>query len=486
MKIKKLLGSLIAGTAMLAIAGIASADTKNINIYGASAQFSYWQAAMPYFLQNQSCNPIQWAASSDGNHMIVKATCGSDTVYVRYSNKASFDGLAAVKGNDGTAFLPTGASAQCTSTNDTSSTPGYDRLMLDETICTFVNAFDGNGNPTTPGACGTTATKCVPVTMAASDVKASSFLQKSMGAVNGPAGNPSGQSNLSYTQRNFSATTLNTAGLTSMNPFVVPFGFFVNKSVQQQIPYGTGTWNTISNISRLMAVSIFSGGVYSWKDFGADYGVFTAANGGGTEVTGDPINVCLRHAGSGSHATLDAAVIKGNGWGGTLLTQQKVNQSYIDGSGNVRNIYFNDGTGNEMDCINGGDWSANPGGTNGGINWTGYGAIGYADADRANKTNTVGPLNYQGFAPSRVNIRNGRYDFWTLQWLYWDATNNADYIANSTLINAMETFIDTPSNMNLVTSKAAYYATKPEMKVTKATADLSYPSRQTATNPQTP
>ena len=476
MKIKKLLGSLVAGTAMLAIAGMASAN--DINIYGASAQFSYWQAAMPYFLANQGCLGIQYSASSDGNHMIVQATCGGNLVNVRYSNKASYDGIAAVKGNNGSAFLPVGASVQCNAVNDPlSANPAYDRKMLDEAICTF-NAWttDVNGNTTsTPGACGTTATKCVQVTMAASDVKASSFLQKSMGAVNGPAGNPSGQANLTYAQRNFNAATLSTAGLTSMNPFVVPFGFFVNKSVQQEIPYSSGNWSTISNISRLMAVSIFSGGVTSWKDFGDDYRVWDGA----AVVAGNPLNVCLRHAGSGSHATLDAAVIKGNGWGGTLLTMQSV------GTGGARSIYFNDGTGNEMDCINGGDFSANPGGTNGGINWSGYGAIGYADADRANKANTVGPLNYQGFAPSRVNIRNGRYDFWTLQWLYWDATN-PDYLANIALIGNMENFIDTPANMNLVTSKAAYYATKPEMKVTKATADFSYPSRQTATNPQLP
>jgi hypothetical protein len=72
-----------------------------------------------------------------------------------------------------------------------------------------------------------------------------------------------------------------------------------------------------------------------------------------------------------------------------------------------------------------------------------------------------------------------------LEWLYWDPTN-ADYIANSTLINAMENFIDTPSNMNLVASKKNFYATKTEMKVNKATADLSYPSRGTATQPQLP
>lgn len=460
MKIKKLLGSLVAGTAMLAIAGTASAN--DINIYGASAQFSYWQAAMPYFLQNQGCTGVQYSASSDGNHMIVQATCGGSLVNIRYSNKASYDGLAAVKGNNGGAFLPTGATAQCPN--------GTDRLMLDEAACTFTPfTTDGNGNVTsTPGACGTTATKCVPVTMAASDVKASSFLQKSMGAVNGPAGNPSGQSNLTYSKRNFNATTLDTTGLSSINPFVVPFGFFVNKSVQWDSNYPNGVWVTIPNISRLMAVSIFAQyGATSWKDFGDDYRVSDYTNGG-VELTGDPLNVCLRHAGSGSHATLDAAVInKGNGWGNALLTAQSV------GTGGARSIYFNDGTGNEMDCINGIG------------SWTGLGAIGYADADRANKANTVGPLNYQGFAPSRVNIRNGRYDFWTLEWLYWDPTN-ADYIANSTLINAMENFIDTPSNMNLVASKKNFYATKTEMKVNKATADLSYPSRGTATQPQLP
>ena len=446
MKIKKVLGTLVAGTAMLAIAGTATADNKFINMYGASAQFSYWQAATPAFLTAQGCGAVSRSVSTDGNHGITQATCGGDTVYIRYSNKASYDGILALEGNNGVAY----GTPQCAN--------GTDRLMLDETVCTYA-AF-----PAAPGNCGATATKCVPVTLAASDVAGSSFQQKSSGNIKGPAGG--GQYTLA--QRTFTGvTTTAPVALSSQNPLIVPFAFFVNKGVQRETPpYGSGNWATISNINRLMAVHIYSGAVSSWKDFGDDFRVWDGA----AVVAGNPINVCMRHAGSGTHATLDYAVVRGNGWGGTL--------SFLQGA----NRYFNDSTGDMMNCINGGNWAGN--GT-GGVNWPAYGAIGYADADRANLANTAGPLNYQGEAPNRVNIRNGRYDFWTLEWLYLDPAN-ADYLASKAMIDAMEGFAGDPVNLTtLIPSKANYWATKAEMKVKKV-SDPSYPVRQVPTSPQLP
>ena len=77
MKIKKLLGLLIAGTAMLAIAGAATAATHNINLYGASAQFSYWQISIGDYLANVAgadAGSVFSSLSNDGKHFIVKAT----------------------------------------------------------------------------------------------------------------------------------------------------------------------------------------------------------------------------------------------------------------------------------------------------------------------------------------------------------------------------------------------------------------------------
>ena len=233
---------------------------------------------------------------------------------------------------------------------------------------------------------GATATKCVPVTLAASDVAASSFQEKSWGATNGPQGGGV----LTWANRNFAGLSTTVPNvLSSQNPIIVPYGFFANNSIKRSNDYPVGGpapgpadagWQTISNISRLMAVNIFSGLVTSWKDLGDDFLVVDNTN---TEVPGDPIVPCLRHAGSGSHATLDFSVIRGNGWGNNLITKAAAN----GGKG-----YFNDGTSQELACING----------VGGFN--GYGAIGYADADSpigaVNSLPNVVALTYQGEAPS--------------------------------------------------------------------------------------
>jgi len=457
---------LIVGTAMLAIAGTATAATHNINLYGASAQFSYWQISIGDYLANVAgadAGSVFSSLSNDGKHLIVKATFGggADTVYMRYSNKASFDGILALEDNDGSAYVSP-AVAQC---------PGQSnyRLMLDETACTWT-AWPAAAPK---GSCGATATKCVPVTLAASDVAASSFQEKSWGATNGPQGGGV----LTWANRNFSGLSTTVPNvLSSQNPIIVPYGFFANNSIKRSNDYPVGGpapvpadagWQTISNISRLMGVNIFSGLVTSWKDFGDDFLVVDNTN---TEVAGDPIVPCLRHAGSGSHATLDFSVIKGNGWGGTLITKAAAN----GGKG-----YFNDGTSQELACINGVS------------GFNGYGAIGYADADSpigaANSLPNVVALTYQGEAPSRVNIRNGRYDFWTLEWLYYDATNTdfTDPI-NNPIITGLEAYANDPTKLTSIIGppKSNFYSTPKEMKEVKT--DTTYPTRQVPLVPQLP
>jgi len=443
MKIKTALKTFVAGSALLALTGTAAAENIYINMYGASAQYAYWQDASAAYLTARGCTNIQRSKTSDNKHGITMATCGDNTVYIRYSSKSSYDGILALEGNNGSAY----ATAQCTS--------GYERLMLDPSVCTFTSSDQ------TPGNCGTSPTQCVPVTLAASDVAGSSFQQKSSGNIKGPAGGGT----YTLAQRTFTGVnTTSPVALSAQNPLIVPFGFFVNKGVQKQSAYPEGTWGSIDNITRLMAVHIFSGKVSSWKDFGADYRVWN----GSAEVTGNPINVCMRHAGSGTHATLDFAVVRGNGWGDSLSFMQSANR------------YFNDGSSDMMNCINGGDWSGS-----GGVNWPAYGAIGYADADQANLTNTVGPVKYQGETPSRASIRNGRYDFWTTQFLYYNP-NDSVYLANKDLIDGLETFAGNPTNLtNLIPSKANIWATKAEMKV-KKTTDSTFPARTTATSPQLP
>jgi len=224
-----------------------------------------------------------------------------------------------------------------------------------------------------------------------------------------------------------------------------------------------------------MAVSIFSGSVVTWTDFG---GGFQFA-GGGTLENPALITTCLRAAGSGSHATLDWAVMRANGWngGGSLL-------NFVSTGG--PNTIWTDGTGDEMNCIN-----------------TTAGAIGYADADRAlgmaplynssspafaipHYTNTI-PLQYNGQSPNRRNIRNGIYDnFYTLQWLY-ENTQNPDYTANPSNHPIAVALVNYASNASIISStdRSDFWASLNEMAFMKDN-DTTYPYYQGATTPVSP
>jgi hypothetical protein len=555
---KKLFQGALVGAAMLGLVGAASAATVEVNLYGASAQFLFWNDAADNFLSSKSCTGITQDQYNSA-HGITRGTCSGDTVYIRYSSKASYDGIYAVKGSANTDSCPN----------------AYQRKMVDEGTC----PWDGTGGS------NCTALKCVEVVLGCSDVAGETFTQSSSGQLKGPAGGGA-------TSRSFSG--ISTTGLDFYNPLVVPFGFFANNSVtvtkclapdptepagasvhkaisswgNQCVPdqngnsancigyykcqglvpsrcdynnlfnsnepacldggkcstnnpahntqalceaasgtwqlpscsnptYTTkatceanaGTWTAVNvwvasisakcnggvnanqnctrdnqcpdvalgntsckaipidNISRLMATMIYNGQAYTWKDFGDWYPSL-------------PIVACLRHAGSGTAATLDYAVMKGNGWGWGLVTAENASSP---------TIWFNDGSSDEMNCVN-----------------TLSGAIGYADADQIAGSvyyPNVHALKYQGVEPKRWKIRNGEYDFWSLQWIYGNPARTAYSSIKTGWIVPLVNFAADPANVP--STKAEYWATDAEMVYMKST-DQSYPGYRGASLPQLP
>ncbi len=411
--------TLLAGAAVLALSGAAQATDIDLNIYGASAQFLFWNEAAKDFLTARSCTGV--VNDGDSKNGITVGTCGADTITIRYSSKASYDGILATTG---------------------SSNP------------LAVNECGGNMfQRKMKTAYGSTATSCVDVHLGASDVAGESFVQQSHGALKGPLGG-------TWTDRSFSGVP--TTGLTPYQPLVVPFGFFANKAIKvstcesgalagnlctaatAEADCGAGVAcvaNTISNITREQAVQIFGGQVYSWKDFGQSYSV----DGGD-----DTLVACLRHAGSGTHSTLDKAVMSG---AMGLVSTENVSSP---------TIYFNDGSSDEMNCIN-----------------ALAGAIGYADADQANKTNTVS-LKYNGIPAARNMIRNGAYDFFSNQWMYEKA--GLDSVRHNLVVD-LAAFAADPAN--LPGTKASYWSAQAEMVFNKAN-DSSYPAYVGASIPGTP
>lgn len=433
--VKKILA---ASAATLMLAGVASAATTEVNIYGASAQYLFWNDTADDFMASKGCTNISQAKSSDGTQGITLGKAcsgfGGNDLIIRYTAKASFDGIMAMKNTEH-------PDAPTTCTNKAQ------RPMADETKITGTVV---------------TGTKCVDVTLGASDVAAEAFIQISSGNLKGPAGG-------GVVNRNFAANPVDGSGLTTYNPVVVPFAPFLSKDVTLStcgdglnagemcqtdadcpgFTAGNGcTAGPVENLSREMLVNIFSGQGYYWNDFGQGF-------------PAEPITACLRHAGSGTHATLDLAVMNSS-WGASVVQAQSAADPII---------WFNDGSSDEMRCING--------------NFGTKFAIGYADADQLVGTtaypNVYRP-KYNGFTPSRVNIRNGLYDWFSAQWLYEDPSE-PNFAKTHPVVDALIAFASDPAK--IPATKAGYWAAQGEMTWFK-NSDFSYPAFRGATIPQVP
>ncbi|GAB6095207.1 hypothetical protein JCM14469_14590 [Desulfatiferula olefinivorans] len=412
--VRKIVKSAVAGTCLMAMVTAANAAEYNVNIYGASAQYKFWTSAAPEFLAAQGCDGadirvakakingknhgIAWCAGSVGVNGVTGDGINGDghDYFIRYTDNASYDGVMAVQDNND--YIPSAdAAAGCDL---------GERLMADETNTTWG----------TVGAEGT-VNGVVPkdVIIGASDVAAETFNQKSNGDLLGPNGG-------APTNRDISGFTIDLDDYYAYRPIVVPFGFFANENV----PF--------DNMTRLMATSIFSGQVLNWNEFGAEGSL--------------PIVVCLRHAGSGTHATLDAAVMRGDVG---LLQSQVRPTDFLHTFGFSPVVWFNSGSGDEMACITSAD-----------------GAVGYADADAS--ASGVKAMDWMGVSAAKENIVNGQYDFWSNQWLYSSKSEPAE-IAD--LVADLNTYASNPANMPA--SRAPYWAAEDEMKVTKAT-DTAYPT----------
>ena len=443
---KQITGTLAATAALLAIAGMAQAAPAELNIYGASAQYLYWNAQAQNYAQNSlGCTASAPVNDTAKKHGFVSATNCSSTLVpvnaatgkrdldIRYSGIASAEGpLSVAKQAPLDAALATG----CNIANG-------ERLMY--------------ATPTTK--------VCKQVHVGTSDVAGESITQSSSGKIFGPLGGADFSVSLSG---------VDTSSLTPANTVVVPFGFFVNAGVTATKcaaglvgNYATaasqcdtspgkgdgvlGTATTIDNISRNEAALIFSGSVFDWSDLGAYF-------------TAQPTIACLRHAGSGTHSAFDLTVMNSS-WGANTATTEAPGQ-----------IYFNQGSTDLIKCVNGAT-TATPKGSL-------IGAIGYSDADQATGTADVSQnvklIKYNGFYPTRSAIRNGLYDFYTNAWLY---TNPANGVTVNTLGSDLITFAQDPANVP--SSKANYWAAVGEMKYNRA-GDSTYPAYVGASIPMLP
>ncbi|KFO68221.1 hypothetical protein ER57_05575 [Smithella sp. SCADC] len=366
MNFKKLFLSTVAGISLMALAA-SSALAADINIWGASAQFNFWKNNGETYLASRGCTDIQHAQKGAKDY-IIKATCGTETVYMRSSSKASYDACYALAGKSG---AESGRVTTCDVTGD--STSYFKRPFIEETTCTW-------GTKTSPGTC-TTGNNCETVTVGASDTACKCFTQKSQGQLQGPLGGGAINRAMSVTEPNVNKCT----------PMIVPFAFFVNNTV-------TKNGGTIDSISYDNLQLIFSGNVFNWSEiFDAD----------GVAYDAQPLVACMRHAGSGTQASLEAYL---------MASSNCSKYNYLAWQQSDGLVYFNDGSSDMMKCVNGYD------------NWLGTGAIGYADADQTVGTGTPYPntsrIQLNGvpytlnFANMKAAMVNGQYNFYGAQHLY--------------------------------------------------------------------
>jgi len=476
---KQKLAVLLAGAAILATAGIASAD-GTINMYGSSAQAKFWNGQAGAWLSSMGCTGITTSSS----YAISETSSASNAGNTNYQVYGS----------------------GCTNA-DATALAGSGKLIVNYTAndsVTGIQSVSGTGGD--PDSCGSafqrlmygtsSSSVCQTVHVGVSDVKASSITQASKGHKLGPFGG-------TVLNRNFVGGVPAT-GLTAVNPggngtLVTPFGFFVNgtagvssvtatqctaglvgsycaapsdpnfpgdailstdnatanqKSANAQCDTsnnkGDGvcgaTAAPVTNISHLQAVLLFSGQIQDWSNFGSSF-------------TAQPVALCLRHAGSGTHATLDLAVMRsgGTGWGANLVNAEAATGSPV--------VWFNFSSSDEYACIN-----SIPG------------AIGYADADALPQSSypNIARLAYNGVYPTRTAIRNGLYDFYATAWFYTLPANGA--LVNN-LVTDMITWAQDPNN--IWSSKANYWNTVQEMQFWKTT-DQAFPSAVNANWPLLP
>ena len=400
---KLLIKGAIIGISALALATAANAGTYEINMYGASAQYKYWNGAADDFMTSIGCTGVT-QGNNGSKHGVTEGTCdiegdgtADDTLIIRYSAKASYDGLYSCKGE---ATVP-GGQPSCSGVG-----PRYRELADTPSDTTLV---------------------CKDVVVGMSDVAGSTFGQVSHGQLKGHLGG-------GWVDRSVGVIDMGT--IPYFRPIVVPFAFFAN----------TAVGSSVTNLTRSDAGNIFSGNIFWWTDFA----------GNRTGYPSKEVIACLRHAGSGTHATLNAAVMRGDY---ALL-------AYED----APYVYFNDGSSDELNCI----------AQNAGESTSAYAAVGYMDYDGCDGEYGVGGkcenmkmMQYEGVDADRDNILVGPYSFWSAQWMYNCGTVVGDAAYQAKINDLVEALAAYASDA--ATNPLPNFPTQSEMKVQKP-SDFDMPT----------
>lgn len=509
--LKKVLKGIVIGIAALGMAGSVNAADYELNLYGASAQHKFWNAAVPGFMTDRiACDSVS-TDQTDPKHGISKGTnCDvdgdltkGDNVIIRYSSNNSSYGIGVACG------IPSYSSGDGCSAGQIK--------MCDDV-----------------GACGSAARTCQEVHIGASDVEMTSFTQ-TVDAVNtttytyDEACSSDGNQSQEFLDNNCDSILQGTA-----KSVVVPFGFFANNAIHKHrctLPGPTGPdgahyayphwgWQCdpskttqegynedcigyfkcvddvctgganiggdcsangnldcpdalvdtrcesmpIDNLSRLMVLQIFSSDNEDWLDRWSQFGPWYPDAG---------IVRCMRCAGSGTHATFDMQVFRGDA---TLM-----------GTSIFGRFYHHESSSDLTKCVRDNGWNTAWGPTPSWAPDVRY-AVGYADADKILKSTSypgVHIVKYQGVEPVRAKIENNEYNFWAAQTLYWNVTE-IDSAGLTTLLDKLKTAAQDATFLAGITPQNMFWTTNGEMACQKSPNERAYPTVVPASSPNYP
>ncbi len=427
---KKIMKAAALSVSLVALASSAFAvgADKHLNIYGASAEFTFWTAFAPTYLTSTSvgCAATDSKVDLSGKLGItIGSNCSSNDggrVILRYTSKNSIEGVRAAAGLAATDGLNT-----CTVAGE--------RLQAAEP---WVETAPGSG-------VFKASTACQKVDVGASDVSSDSFVQASNGYSNGNVVIPTGTDlNIDLTDPAMGPPAGTSFVETPRQPIIVPFSFFVNNDLST---------TAVPNLTRQQVLLLMSGNIYNWKMFGKNY-------------PDKQVTVCHRHAGSGTLATLDQAIMRGD-----RALSQWANPAAYDTSAPAAKLLFHDGSAGLMGCVN----------TNGSVDTnkdTTSIAIGYADSDanvsavdaagnETAKYNNVHRIKFNGggegltpanktnygYSAVKYEIANGAYEFWSAQWMY--LRNVANTAADTTVRDLYRSLMSYAATTDLSTCTAA-------------------------------
>lgn len=510
---QKLFKGFVIGLGIFGLAGTAGAAEYKVNMCGASAQAGFWNGAGAAVMANAfSCASSAVDGVDDKNLIVRGLNCtavpggtGNDTVYMRYKAVSSSYGCGNyVCGNDSGYALPSSCSftggLTCTSTENANCQLGCADVDCDTLTAITVGWYKGRsggaygvygnagGYPITPT--NTWKGVVVPFGFIVNNA-VEHWVCTSPDQDNELPEN----AHMAYCKEDWQCDPdVNQSNTDPENPVFTPGVPGYNQwcrgdyKCYDSDQSGTGVCldgnqdadydltitapekecttaadckidlsmtrcdkRPLKNVSRLMALHIFSDQVQDWSEFGPSFPAL-------------PIVKCMRHGGSGTHQTLINTVFRGDA----------VVHSISRSTGPNFVWHYTSSSDLTRDCVAYYD-----------------GAIGYVDADKVMYRSKIAgsqepnggslgihQLMYQGIEPSRMAVAGGKYNFWAAQNCFADFTNCVTDPIEQDILTQLMTYAADPANLTfpIFGQRAYFWATQGEMNVTKAN-EFAYPVR---------